>query len=340
MDTHRLRYFLRIAEEGSMSRAARVLGIAQPALSRQIRLLEEDLGVTVFRRTSRGVQLTEEGEQLRATTAAPLRQLELAMQWVGSPLGRVERRLVLGMPATTACVLAAPLLDRLVATFPKISIRVAVADSGQLVDRMLKDEVDFAVLDAPPPGERLFYYDILTEDQVLVGGPASELEQGRAVSFSELAELPMVVPTLQTGLSNTLQNTALRRKITINTRFETDSLQVMKDLMGADLAYGVLPLSACGDEVDAGGLRYAPLRDPVITQHVGLAIRPLLELPRGFVTKFASTIRDESARLTTAGTWPATLLAPHEWKDEPHAQLEASPQGGVPQGRLGASEVS
>lgn len=61
MDTHRLKYFLRIAEQGSITGAAASLGIAQPALSRQIRLLEEDLGVALFRRTRRGVQLTEEG---------------------------------------------------------------------------------------------------------------------------------------------------------------------------------------------------------------------------------------------------------------------------------------
>ena len=63
MDTHRLKYFLRIAEEGSITRAAAVLGIAQPALSRQIRLLEEDLGITLFERTRRGVHLTDVGRE-------------------------------------------------------------------------------------------------------------------------------------------------------------------------------------------------------------------------------------------------------------------------------------
>ena len=89
MDTHRLKYFLRIAEEGSVTRAAAVLGVAQPALSRQIRLLEEDLGITLFHRTRRGVHLTEEGERLRSSTAAPLRQLELAVRYAGSPLARI-----------------------------------------------------------------------------------------------------------------------------------------------------------------------------------------------------------------------------------------------------------
>ena len=92
----RLKYFLRIAEEGSITRAAGVLGIAQPALSRQLQLLEEDLGVALFRRTRRGVELTEPGERLRASTAGPLRQLELAVQYAGSPLARIERGLLFG----------------------------------------------------------------------------------------------------------------------------------------------------------------------------------------------------------------------------------------------------
>src|SRR6266568_7180935 len=100
MDTHRIKYFLQIAEEGSMTRAAAVLGVAQPALSRQIRLLERDLGITLFHRTRRGVQLTEDGERLRASTTAPLRQLELALHYAGSPLARIERGLHLGMVPT------------------------------------------------------------------------------------------------------------------------------------------------------------------------------------------------------------------------------------------------
>src|ERR1700740_1285114 len=117
MDIRRLQFFLRIADEGSMNRAARVLGIAQPALSRQMRLLEEALGVTLFTRTSRGMELTEAGEQLRGSMTGPLRHLELAMQNVGSPFAQLEGGVILGMPQTTACVLARPLLARVAAVF-------------------------------------------------------------------------------------------------------------------------------------------------------------------------------------------------------------------------------
>jgi LysR family transcriptional regulator, nitrogen assimilation regulatory protein len=340
VDTHRLRYFLRIAEEGSISRAARVLAIAQPALSRQMHLLEEDLGVTLFRRTSRGVELTDEGEQLRATTAAPLRQLELAMQWVGSPSGRVDRRLVLGMPSTVTPVLTGPLLSALSDAFPSVSVSVTVTDSGALIERMMKGEVDFAVIHGPPADERPFYNELLAEDVALVGGPGSDLESDRPVRFSDLADLPLVLPTVQPGLSYAIQHAALRQKITISARFETDSLHASKRMVQAGLAYAVLPRSTCADELVAGSLRAAPLIHPVITQYIGLAVRPQLELPRGFVTRFGSTIRDEVARLIETEAWPAaTLLAPTAWKDDPHMErTDTRRRGSLPQGGFAASD--
>ena len=309
VDTHRLRYFLRIAEEGSISRAANVLGVAQPALSRQVRLLEEDLGVTLFRRTARGVQLTEEGERLRATTAAPLRQLELAMRYVGSPLARIERGLHVGLPPTAACVLAAPLLDSLGAAFPKVDFQVSVANTDTLVESMLKGAIDIAVIDPMPDG-RLFYQELLVEDLVAVGGPTSALQPGHAIEFAELANHPLILPGSQIGIRNTVENTALRLKLKLISRFATDSLQVAKDLIAAGQGYGVLPFSACAAEVAAKRLRHAPLREPSLTQHLGIAVTSHLDLPRGFATRVGELIGEETGRLIESGAWIARLSQP------------------------------
>ncbi|XUL93879.1 LysR family transcriptional regulator [Streptomyces galilaeus] len=309
MDTHRLRYFLIIAEEGSISRAAGVLGIAQPALSRQVRLLEGDLGVTLFRRTSRGVQLTAEGEQLRATTAAPLRQLELAVRYAGSPVARVERGLHLGIPPTATGVLAVPLLGSLSAAFPRVTFRISVASTDQLVEDMLKGTVDVAMIN-PLPDDRLFYNDLLMEDLFIVGGPKTDLRPHQALAFSELAELPLVLPGSRTGIRNSVEKTALRLKVGLTSRFSTDSFRVAKDLIESDFAYGILPYSACRTEIEAGRLRHAPLRDPALTHRLGLAVTSQLELPRGFAAKVGDIIREETARLIKTGTWAARLLPP------------------------------
>ncbi|WP_297792955.1 LysR family transcriptional regulator [Mycobacterium sp.] len=312
MDTHRLKYFLRIAEEGSITRAAAVLGIAQPALSRQIRLLEEDLGITLFERTRRGVHLTEEGERLRSSTAAPLRQLELAVRYAGSPLARIERGLLFGMVPTAAGVLAAPLVASLGAAFPNVHFHVAVAETDDLVQRLLKGAVDLAVIN-PVSDDRLFYRHLVIEDLLLVGGPASDLSPANPIRFTELAKLPLVMPSAQTGVRNTLENTALRLKVAITARFSTDSVEVCKRLVESGLGYAVLPLAACGADVEAGRLRCTSICEPQINHRLGVAATSALELPREFAAKIGIVLREEVARLTKSGFWPARFEPSPVW---------------------------
>ena len=171
------------------------------------------------------MELTEAGERLRASTAAPLRQLELAVKYAGSPLARLERGLLFGMVPTAAGVLAAPLLASLGTAFPNVHFHVAVAETDDLVLRMLSGAVDLAVIN-PVPVDRLFYRHLLVEDLVLVGGPTSDLTPETPVRFADLARLPLVMPSAQTGIRNTLENTALRVKVAITARYSTDSLEV------------------------------------------------------------------------------------------------------------------
>ncbi|MGV0698882.1 LysR family transcriptional regulator [Mycolicibacter sinensis] len=312
MDTHRLRYFLRIAEVGSITRAAGLLGIAQPALSRQLQLLEQDLGVALFRRTRRGVELTEAGERLRASTAAPLRQLELAVQYAGSPLARLDRNVRIGLLETTADLLAAPLISTLSTVFPSATFSVSAGSTDQLVEAMLKGAVDVALIN-PVPDERVFYRELLSEDLVLVGGPDSELTKARPVPFVELVGHQLVIPRSSSGIGNALQNAALRAKMNITHRTTTDSLLVTKRLIEAGILYGVLPLSAIGREVADARLRFAPVTEPTLTQSIGVGATAQLDLPRELMVRLGNTIREEAATQITSGRWRATLLTSEPW---------------------------
>ncbi|MED5814885.1 LysR family transcriptional regulator [Mycolicibacterium sp. 050232] len=312
MDTHRLKYFLRIAEERSITRAAGLLGIAQPALSRQLQLLEEDLGVALFTRTRRGVELTEAGERLRASTAGPLRQLELAVQYAGTPLARLDRTLRLGLPETTVDLLAAPLLASLTTVFPEATFSVTVGSTDQLVEAMLKGAVDVALIN-PVPDDRVFYRELLTEVLFVIGGPDTDLDATRTMGFGDVVELPLVVPRSSSGIGMALQNAALRAKVTFNHRTTTDSVAVMKNMIEAGLAYGVLPLSACHHEIDSGRLRFAPIGEPMPNHRLGVAATGQLDLPRELSVKIGDTIREEVAALVRTGTWNAELIATRPW---------------------------
>lgn len=305
MDTYRLKYFLAIADEGSINRAATLLGIAQPALSRQLRLLEQELGVTLFQRTARGVQLTEDGEQLRATATAPLRQLELAMKYIGSPLARMQRGLRIGLLPTTAELLAPALLDSLSAAFPRADLHLTVGSTAELVDGMLKGAVDISLIE-PVPDDRVFYEELLTEELVAVGGPDTGLDPARPITFAELCSWPLILADEHSGIRRTLENTALRLKLTLRAKVGSDSLQLIKDLVHQGRGYAVLPLSACTREVTGGQLRHCRVTEPTLTQQVGTASTSQLKLPRGFAIKASEIIRDEVAGLIRSGSWPTT----------------------------------
>ncbi|TDO18656.1 DNA-binding transcriptional LysR family regulator [Mycobacterium sp. BK086] len=312
MDTHRLKYFLRIAEEGSITRAAGVLGIAQPALSRQLQLLEDDLGIALFRRTRRGVELTEAGERLRASTAGPLRQLELAVQYAGSPVARLNRNMLLGLLETSVDVLAAPLLGSLTAVFPDATFSVATGSTEQLVEAMLKGVVDVAVIN-PVPDDRVFYRELLAEDLVLVGGPETNLDPAQPLRFVDAVALPLVIPRSSAGIGTLLQNAALRAKVTVDHRTTTDSVSAMKSLVEAGLVYAMLPPSACRREIDQGRMRFAPIVEPTLTQRLGVAATAQLDLPREVMVKVGTTIRDEVAALIKSGRWQAEFVSAPNW---------------------------
>lgn len=308
MEIRRLHYFLAIAEEGSIGRAAIVLGVAQPALSRQVRLLEEALGAPLFIRTKRGVQLTEDGEQLRAAIKKPMREIELALQNVGAPSAPIEGTVVLGMPSSTANILAMPLLEVLKATFPKVRFSIVDGTSGQLIEGLLRGEVDIALAHGPLPDNRLFDRDILSEDLALVGGPEAGLSPNRPVEFHELAQRPLVTSTNQHGVRGLLEKTALRLKAPLQIAVEMDSLPLTKAYVESNAGFAVMPYSAFGGEHRAGRLTYAPIQNPTLTQTLVFAVRRHLVLPRSFVWELGVLVGREVARLVESGAWPGVIL--------------------------------
>jgi LysR family transcriptional regulator, nitrogen assimilation regulatory protein len=133
------------------------------------------------------------------------------------------------------------------------------------------------------------------------------------IAARDLAKLPLVMPSAQTGTRNSLENTALRLKVAITTRFSADSLEVSKHLVETGLGYAVIPPGASVADAEAGRLRYAPICEPQLTHQIGVAATSQLELSREFAAKIGVLIREEVARLTKSGLWPATLEPSRSW---------------------------
>jgi LysR family nitrogen assimilation transcriptional regulator len=259
MEIRRLRYFVRVAEDGSLTKAAGVLRIAQPALTRQIRLLEEELGVSLFSRSARGMQLTEEGEYLRSSVAGPLRALDLALQNVRTLSPLLEGNFAIGMPSSIGDILARPLVLGMNAEFPNIKLRIMEGITGSLIDWLHRGMLDFALLEEASHDDRLTDRQLCCENLVLVGAPKSKVNPKRSISLDKVIQLPLILPTHHLGIRGVFNDALVKLRATANIKFETDSCKLIKELVATGMGYAPLPLSYFRQEYLAGTLQYSPI---------------------------------------------------------------------------------
>lgn len=307
MDIKRLANFVRVAEFGSVSRAADRMRIAQPALSRQMRLLEEEVGLRLFARHRRGMTLTDAGEELRTRLLGPLRQIEQIVEDVRTLSQAVGGNIAFGMPPTTSYVLAGPLARSVVSHAPNVSLRVVEGYGAHLIDWLQRGEIDIALLYGPASDLRLNAEELLIEDIMLVGPPGSGLKPEKPVAFAGLAELPLILPSHPHGLRVVIDNAAAKARSPINVRFQADSFLLMKELVESGLGYTLLPMSAISREVDAARLTYAPVESPRVTRQLVLATQPGQAATRASRV-LGTLVRREIAGLVRSGRWKAHLM--------------------------------
>ncbi len=279
MEIRRLEYFVCIAEQGSLCRASDVLRIAQPALTRQVRLLEQELGVTLFIRTRRGMRLTEEGEQLLAETVGPLRQLEGALQNIRCFSSGISGNVVVGMPPTVAYFLAQPLLERVTHEEPHIAVRIVEGSSKHLNEWLLSGDLDLAVLYGPSTDDKLRTRDLVVEDMVLVGSSHSDLSPEKTLSFKDLTELPLILPNPRNELRVVSERLSAKYKTRFQVKYVIDSFFVLKEMVRDGHGYTIMPVSAIMKEIEGGSLKYAPIEN-TNTRTLVLATKPHLRSPR------------------------------------------------------------
>jgi len=306
MDFKRLGYFAQVAELGSLLRTSVKLGITQPSLSRQMRLLEEELGVTLFRRGARGMTLTEPGEMLYRRISGPLRDIGRALYEVRALPSDMGGTVSLGMPPTMVQLLAGRLARRVANSTPNVSLRIVDSYSGHLLQWIKDGELDAAILYGPTPAG--INAAKLVEDELMVVGPAkSLLAREGVIDFKRLTELPLILPSPTHGLRILVETAAERARIKLSVKIQADSYQLMRELVEAGLGYTMLPHCAFTREAAVGQLTYAHIRKPVVTRQLYLALRPGAEFPRA-VLRVDSFVREEVAGLITDGDWPGGRL--------------------------------
>lgn len=262
MELRQLRYFVRIVEMGSMSRAARELDVVQSALSQQITRLESELAVRLLQRTPRGVVPTEAGVAFFREAQLALRHADQAVR--SAQQSRLSGSVSLGLAPTTATILALPLMQAMRTRYPDVRLHMVESMSGHLAEMLNARALDMAVLfdsrlhgseagQARPGGRRWQVHPLIEERLFLIRSrrhpqigvlPAS-------MALADLALEPLILPTGQHGLRSTLDTAFAQARFTPHVVLEVDSLSMVMAAVDAGLGSSLQPWAAMGRFEDA-----------------------------------------------------------------------------------------
>ncbi len=307
MNLKQLQTFVHVAELGSLSKAAERLYTAQPALSRQIRMLEEELKVILFQRHGRGMLLTEVGQLLLSRATSILRQVEETRADLTEQASTIRGKVVVGMPPTIGDILAARIAILFTSLYPEVNLRVVPAFTGYLLEWLHRGEIDIAIMYAQEKPENLMVQPLLMENLFLVASREENLDIHHAITFADMTRLKLVLPGPNHGLRILIEQEAAKRNLQLNVPIEVDSLQTLKDLARLGHAATILPYASVHEEIENGKLSAASLIEPSLSRKLIVAL-PLGRQTSNAVTKFSQVLHAEVTDMVEDGIWDGQLL--------------------------------
>ena len=304
MDIRKIQYFAAIAEHKSLSKAAAVLFLSQPALSRQVHLLEEELEAPLFFRNGRGMELTEAGQRFLEASQVVLEQINKASTEIKAMRASPSGQVVVGIPPMIGDVINASLAMRFRKRFPQISMTIMEGLSGLVLEWLTMGRIDVGILYNAVPSSTLQIEPMLRDDLCVVASPASDLPDD-IITLREAAKHPIIIASRQHGLRKLVEATAAAHNLSLNVVLEIDALRSTVDLVETGIGCTFLPASAVQRRVKAGTLKTIQLVDPTIVGTLSLSSstqRPHTPATRHLI----DCIREEMRELVHTGIWGTT----------------------------------
>ena len=311
MELRQLRYFVRVVELGSMSRAALDLNLVQSALSQQISRLEGELSARLLQRTRKGVTPTEAGMAFFGEAQLALRHAEQAGR--AARQARLSGTVSVGLAPTTAAVLGLPLMHAMRERYPDVRLHMVESLSGHLTQMLNARQLDLAVLFETDAARRWSVTPLLEETLYLIRSRRGLAPTTAAtVSMAELGTLPLILPTGPHGLRSTLDAAFARAGIRPVLAAEIDSLALLMDAVDAGLGATLQPWAAVGRFADAAQrFHLAALDDPLARRPNVLCSLSDDELSPAALA--ARVVLADCARARVgAGHWMGATLSHHD----------------------------
>lgn len=286
-----LRLFMQVAHASSFSETARLANLSQPALSRTIKLLEEDLGVRLFDRNSRNVALTAAGAALLPTVERLAADFDLAFQELEQAFAGQRGRVVVGALPSVAAHMLPGVVARFLVTHPNVEIVLRDNLSGALYQQMLDRLIDFAI--STPPAASGFRFDPMMDDEcVLVGRPEDLAEIEAPAPWSIFTERPFIAMEPRSSVRLLTDAAFAKTDMTVRALYDCAQLATVGGLISAGLGITLLPRSTLPMLAVGRPVAWRAMAPPRIMRVIGIARlenRSLSPAATAFLAEVTST---------------------------------------------------
>jgi molybdate transport repressor ModE-like protein len=286
-DTTRLRLLVEIERQGTVSGAARVVGIGQPTASEHVRLLEAAAGQRLVERNGRGSRLTEAGSVLAARAREALAALQAGEEELGALAGLETGTIHIGASTTPGVYLLPDTLGCFRRDHPNVDIEVEIASTGEIVERLLAGRVQLALVGETQVDERIELTPFLSDEIVGITKPGLLPIKGGRIKPTVLAEQTLLVRESSSSTHQTTERALAAAGAPIRRVWELDSSEAIKRAAREGLGVAFLSRYAVAEEIERGELASFRLAgQPPIDRRLyvaRLARRPLSPSERGFI---------------------------------------------------------
>lgn len=273
MDIKQLRYFVRIVELGSFTKASEDLGVAQPALTYQIQKLEEEVNVELLHRHRRGVGLTDAGRLLLRKATGILEEAEQTVNELRALSAVPTGRIVLALPPSAARILLPDLVQIFHAAYPDVYFTVREGYTGHIFQWLVEGAVDLAISTEIESRTKFEAMPLYRDRLHLIGAGTTPSGDGSSIAMKDLSGLPLVIATHSHGGRRSVERAVSDAGGALSVKVEADSVEALKQLLLAGFGMTVMPRVLCQREIQEGSLWALEIREPAMVRAFGL-VRP------------------------------------------------------------------
>lgn len=310
MELRQLRYYVAIVDHGALSRAAQVLHVAQPALTQQLRQLEEELGAQLLHRSAQGVLSTDAGKVFYEHAQAILKQVADAKSAVTQSAERPAGSVTLGLPHSISGALALPLLTAVRARYPEITLQLTEELTGNLAEQLKSGRVNLAVLFDDGQLAPFVCTPLVEEELRFICRAGSACADGDRISLQQALAATLILPGLQHGVRPRIESVARGAGLACADVIEINSIAILKSAILADMGATILPVAPVLAEIGQGTMRALTIHSPAMARTVVLCASKNIPLTNA-AAAVSRLVGQVAAELCASGYWLGARVLEH-----------------------------